>query len=120
MKRIPKGFQMGPHWINVVLVSESEMRAACVSSGLHLGSTEGAPKGLTVYETYQIFVQKVTRGFSKQAQLHTFWHEYMHMLFWCVGRERLSRDETLVDTCGAMQLQALQSAVFRDASSSAS
>jgi hypothetical protein len=34
------------------------------------------------------------------------------MLFWCVGRERLSRDETLVDNCGAMQLQAIQSAEF--------
>jgi hypothetical protein len=112
MKRIPKGFQMGPHRISVMLVSEAEMRDVVNKSDTPLGPRELAPKGLTVFETNEIYVQRCTRSFSKQNQLHTFWHEYFHMLFWCVGRERLSRDETLVDNCGAMQLQAIQSAEF--------
>lgn len=112
MKRIPKGFQMGPHWISVTLVSEEEMREIVNKTDTPLGPRELVPKGLTVFETNEIFVQRCKRGFSKQHQLHTFWHEYFHMLLWCVGRERLSRDEVLVDNLGAMQLQALQSAEF--------
>lgn len=110
MKRIPKGFQMGPHWISVHIVSEARMLEVAKQSDTQLGLFELAPKGLTVFESNEIYVQRCTKRFPKQNQLHTFWHEYFHMLFWCVGRERLSRDETLVDNCGAMQLQAIQSA----------
>lgn len=112
MKRIPKGFQMGPHWISVAIVSEEEMRDIVNKADTPLGPRELVPKGLTVFETNEIYVQKAHRGFTKQSQLHVFWHEYFHMLFWCIGRERLSRDETLVDNAGAMQLQAIQSAEF--------
>lgn len=112
MKRIPKAFQMGPHRVEVHLVSEAEMREACKRTGSDFGALEAPPRGLTDFEGYTLYVQKAGRGFSKSSQMHAFWHEYMHMLFWSVGRERLSRDETLVDNCGAMQLQAFQTAEF--------
>lgn len=111
MKRIPKGFQMGPHRVTVTLVSEAEMRAAFEATNGPLGRRP-VPAGLTVFEEYKIYVLKVHKGFPKGAQMQTFWHEYFHMLLWVVGRERLSRDETLVDTCGSMQLQAFQTAEF--------
>jgi hypothetical protein len=111
MKRIPKGFQMGPHWVSVAIVSDEEMRAVCKETDTKLG-LDGAPNGLAVFAAYKIYVKKVGKDFPKQSQLHTFWHEYFHMLLWCVGRERLSRDEVLVDNCGAMHLQAIQSAEF--------
>lgn len=111
MKRIPSAYRLGPHTIQVRVVSEEEMLAVCkrtktpVSGGL-------APAGLTVYEENEIYVLKVSRRFRKGLQMHAFWHEYFHMLFWHLGRERLSRDETLVDTAGALQLQAFQTAEF--------
>lgn len=108
MKRIPKSLQMGPHTVTVKIISEEEMAQVVKRVGDDYG--DQPPFGLTVFETYTIYVQRCGKGFSKKLQMHTFWHEYFHMLFWCVGRERLSRDETLVDNLGALQLQAFQSA----------
>jgi hypothetical protein len=112
MKRIPSSYQLGPHTIEVHIVSEEEMRAACKRADLPMRNGEEPPAGLTVYEENKIYVLKVTRKFRKGLQMHAFWHEYFHMLFWHLGRERLARDETLVDTAGALQLQAFQTAEF--------
>lgn len=110
MKRIPKAFQLGPNRITVHIVSESEMAAVCKRTGTELG--DYAPLGLTHYEGNAIYVQRVGKNLPKVLQLQTFWHEYFHMLFWNIGRERLSRDETLVDNLGSMQLQMIQTAEF--------
>lgn len=110
MKRIPKAFQLGPNRITVHIVTPDEMQAACKRTDTELG--DEPPAGLTHFEGNAIYVLRVSKTFRKPAQLQTFWHEYFHMLFWNLGRERLSRDETLVDTCGSLQLQMLQSAEF--------
>jgi hypothetical protein len=108
MKRIPKAFHMGPYRIEVHIVSAEGMNQVCKRVGMDADS----PYGLTVFGESRIYIQKVRKGFNKQSQLHTFWHEYFHMLFHHVGREHLSVDETLVDQCGGMHLQAMQSAEF--------
>ena len=110
MKRIPKAFTLGAQRISVHVVSEDEMRAVCKRTDTDLGDT--APRGLTDFDGNAIYVQKVARRFPKSVQMQTFWHEYFHMLFSCAGRERLARDETLVDNLGSLQLQMIQSAEF--------
>lgn len=109
MKRIPKRFQMGPHTVEVSIVSQAEMHK--LWEEWEKGTEEDAPYGLCVFTESRIYVQAVRKGLPKQLQLHTFWHEYFHMLFYQAGRERLSRDEVLVDMCGGLHLQAMQSAV---------
>lgn len=105
--RIPKQFALGPHTITVKLVSMKEMGEA---QKLVLGEEPGPKEelfGLCAFNENTIFVRRVTKRFTKSQQLHTFWHEYFHMLLSKAGRERLSLDETLVDTLGLLQLQAL-------------
>lgn len=103
---------MGPHWIAVRIVSEGEMRDACVLTGLHEKREQEPPWGLCDFTNYTLYVTKAGKKFPKHLQMHAFWHEYFHMLLHCAARDRLSRDETLVDTCGALQLQAFDSAEF--------
>lgn len=103
MKRIPAGFQLGPHSIAVKVVSAEEM--AGVAEGY-----KDPPWGLCDYENFTIYVQKVSKTHPRVQQMQTFWHEYFHMLLYVSGRPRLARDETLVDTLGALQLQAFKSA----------
>lgn len=112
MKRIPSSLQMGPHTVQVRIVSAEEMREECKRTNTALSDKAPAPLGLTVYEEYTILIQKCRKGISKHLQMHAWWHEYFHMLFYCIGRERLADDELLVDNCGAMQLQAINSAEF--------
>lgn len=102
MKRIPKQFRLGPHTITVVQVTASEMEAV----------NEDGPLGLWVPTELTIYIQKAHRGLRKEVQLHTFWHEYFHALYWCLGRMDEAYDEVLVDQCGALTLQALQSMEF--------
>lgn len=109
MKRIPKAFTLGPHRIEVKIVSSEEMEKVA----------SDAPWGLCDFANCIIYVQKVRKGFPRKTQIHAFWHEYFHMLLYMVGRERLSRDEVLVDQLGALQMQAFQTAEFTSASSSA-
>ncbi len=108
MKRIPKAFNMGPHRITVSVVSIEGMNQVCK----RLGMEQDAPYGLCVFAESHIYVQKPRKGFPKRNQLHAFWHEYFHMLFYQASRERLARDEMLVDQCGGLHLQAIQSAEF--------
>lgn len=102
---IPKAFTLGGKRITVQIVSADKMRDACLRAGTFLG--ELPPFGLCDYEGHTIYIQRCSSRLPKWLQMQTFWHEYFHMLFWSAGRERLARDETLVDTCGALQLQAL-------------
>lgn len=110
MKRIPKAFTLGAQRISVHVVDDDGMRAACVATDTDFEPS--LPRGLTDFEGNAIYVSRVNRRFSKSVQMQTFWHEYFHMLFWYAGRERLSRDETLVDNLGSLQLQMIQSAEF--------
>lgn len=102
MKRIPSSFELGPHTIKVVKITEREMAARFPQYA------PVVPLGVTVYAEHTIYVQKVTRRFPAKLQKHTFWHEYFHMLFHCASRDRLAMDEVLVDSLGALQLQAIQ------------
>lgn len=102
MKRIPKAFQMGPHRIEVLVVDRATITRIASTNGIDFPVL-----GLCVYSDNKIYVQKIRPGFSKTQQIHTFWHEYFHMLFEKVGRPRLSRDEGLVDVCGGIHLQAI-------------
>lgn len=104
MKRIPSTFQMGPHTVTVRVISRREMGTLAAKWSM------GEVDGLCDYEHHTIYLRKADKGFPKRLQMHTFWHEYFHMLFHCLGRERLARDETLVDNCGALHLQALNTA----------
>ena len=104
MKRIPQSFKLGAHRIEVRVVSKEEM------AKLFDGDMESPPWGLFVGGENRIYIQKARKGFNKQAQLHTFWHEFFHALYWNLGRTEMFADEVLVDQCGNLLLQALQSA----------
>lgn len=102
MKRIPKSFQMGSHVIEVKQVTAAEMETL----------NEDGPLGLWVPTALTIYIQKPCKGLRKEVQLHTFWHEYFHCLFWCLGRMEESYDEVLVDQCGLLTMQAHQTFKF--------
>lgn len=106
MKKLPRAFCMGPFRVEVRAVSVEEMDILSKAFGL------GAACGLCDYGNHRIYVLKTSKAFNKQSQMHAFWHEYFHMLLHVAGRDRLSRDEVLVDACGALQLQALNTAEF--------
>lgn len=96
---------MGPHKIEVKIVSREEM--AKVANEF---DQPGVPWGLCDYDGGTIYVQRVSKAHPPARQLHTFWHEYFHMLFHTAGRYRLAKDEGLVDLCGGLHLQALGTA----------
>jgi hypothetical protein len=106
MKRLPKAFQMGPNTIRVVILSKEDLDAEAAKTG------QPSVVGLCDYDADIIYLRKAGRGFPKRKQMHTFWHEYFHMLLYHVGRERLARDEVLVDNMGALHLQVMQTAEF--------
>jgi len=109
VKRIPRQFKIGPHTIKVRIVTQKGMLAAYRARDGELPPDEDAPYGYTYFAGNTIYVQRVRKGFPKSLQMHTFWHEYFHMLFHHAGRHRLSLDETLVDSLGGLQLQAINS-----------
>jgi hypothetical protein len=112
LPRIPKSFELGPHTYTVHIVSDKEMREACRRHGDPLEDDELAPRGLTAWEARKIYVQRVSREHSKVSQWHTFWHEYFHVLIDATGRERMARDEVLVDSLGVLQTQAMKTMKF--------
>lgn len=103
MKTIPGEFQLGALQFRVEIVTQEQMAAIS-------GDSENIPWGLFCPGDGTIYVQKARRGFNKQAQLHAFWHEFFHALFWSLGRMEMYHDEVLVDQCGNLMLQAVQSA----------
>lgn len=98
---------MGPHHVTVKLVSRAEMGRVVAELDENY---KDPPWGLCDYTNFTIYVQRVSKTHPKVQQVHTFWHEYFHMLFHIAGRFRLSRDEGLVDLCGALHLQMLNTA----------
>lgn len=68
--------------------------------------------GYTVFGAGEIYIRRTCKGFDRVSQVHAFWHEYFHMLLHHAGRERLKYDETLVDSLGSLQHQALASMKF--------
>lgn len=112
LRRIPKSFELGPHTIQVRIVSEEEMRRLCERYNDTVPEDETAPQGYTVFDENVIYVRRATKRFTKSMQMHAFWHEYFHMLLDRAHRERLARDETLVDSLGGLQLQAFNTIKF--------
>lgn len=106
MKRIPRAFQMGAFRVVVKVLPEADMDALGKREGL------GDIDGLCDFAHHTIYVRQRSKSLPKARQMQVFWHEYFHMLLYCTGRERLARDEVLVDTCGSLQLQAFNSAEF--------
>lgn len=106
---IPKQFQMGPHTIKVRIVSATEMAAICKKHG---DVFDEPAMGYCLLEQNEIFVRRACKTVPRTLQLHAFWHEYFHILLKRAGRDRLTMDETLVDTLGGLQLQAFQSAKY--------
>lgn len=100
MKKIPKAFQMGPHRIEVKIVPFEELQKHPMAQG-------GVLFGLCDYCENTIYVAGIHRRHPKSMQFHTFWHEYFHMLFDKACRPRLAKDEGLVDMCGLLHLQAM-------------
>lgn len=101
--RVPKSFDLGANTITVHIVTSEKMQEVA-------GDT---PWGLFVPGENRIYLQKVRPGFNKEAQLHTFWHEFFHALYFGLGRRKMWSDEVLVDQCGNLTLQALKSAAYR-------
>lgn len=106
MKRIPSSFDMGPLKVHVKILTDHEMDALGKREGL------GTIDGLCDFKRQTIYIRRVSKNMSKAHQMHVWWHEYFHMLLYSTGRERLARDERLVDACGALQLQAMNTAEF--------
>lgn len=102
MKRIPRSFELGPHTITVQVVSDAEMAEL----------SPDVPLGLWVSGHLTIYLLKPRKGLRKDVQLHTFWHEYFHALYWCLGRMDECDDEVLVDQCGLLTMQAMKTAAF--------
>lgn len=99
MRRPPSAFQLGPYRIEVKIVSKEEMDK--LDHGL-----KDPPWGWCDYDTNTLYVQKISKTHPRVQFMQTYWHEYFHMLFHVAGRPRLARDETLVDNCGSLHLQA--------------
>lgn len=72
-----------------------------------LGPNEEPPYGYSVFGTKEIFVRRVSKDFPIAMQWHTFWHEYFHMLLDAANRDRMARDEVLVDNLGGLHMQAM-------------
>lgn len=106
MKRIPRAFHLGAFRVNVRVLPEAEMDALGKREGL------GDIDGLCDFACHTIYVRQCSKRLPKSRQMQVFWHEYFHMLLYCTGRERLARDEALVDACGSLQLQAMNTAEF--------
>ncbi|MBH1451087.1 hypothetical protein I5U35_02400 [Stenotrophomonas maltophilia] len=100
--RVPKRFRLGPHEIEVQFLLQSEIN----------DKAGGSVLGLWVPGELTIYLAKPSKTLKKEVQLHTFWHEYFHALYWCLGRMDESADEVLVDQCGLLTMQALQSAEY--------
>lgn len=103
MKTTPRTFQLGALQFRVEIVTKEQMADLT-------GEHDNPPWGLCHPGEGVIYLQKARKGFNKQTQLHTFWHEYFHALFWSLGRVEMYHDEVLVDQCGNLTLQAIQSA----------
>lgn len=112
MRAIPKRFQLGPHTVTVRLVTEKEMQAECRKRGDPIPDDENVPMGYTVFDENLVLIRRSSKRFSAEMQMHAYWHEYFHILLERAGRERLARDENLVDTLGGLQMQAFKSAKY--------
>lgn len=105
MTKIPKRFQIGPHTITVNLRSPAEM-AKLNESG------DGPLWGQWRQGENAIYLRKVGDGFNASQQMHTFWHEYFHALFTLLNEGELTNNEKLVDQCGLLTMQMMQTAKF--------
>lgn len=114
VSKIPKQFQLGPHVIKVHLVSLDEMRKINTTPipDTEAAEDDGVPWGLFIRGENVIFVQKVRLGFNESQQLHTFWHEFYHALFSALNENDMHTNERLVDQCGLLHTQFLQSAKY--------
>lgn len=110
--RIPKSFRLGPHEVQVSIVSEKvmmDMAKKYSLDGEGDGNAEGmAPWGLFVRGLNRMYIHEVDSSFCKQQQLATFWHESFHALFHALNLDQAT-DEVLVDQCGMLMLQLQQS-----------
>lgn len=111
LQRIPRSFALGCHTVRVRIIGAATMRALDVEAN---GATadDDPPWGMWVIGESAIFVQRVRLGFNAEQQRQTFWHEYFHALFDVLGRDKLSADEKLVDLCGMLHAQMVQTAKF--------
>lgn len=100
--RVPKRFRLGAHEITVTHLPEEELNE----------KAGGSVYGLWVPGELTIYLAKPSKRLKKEVQMHTFWHEYFHALYWCLGRMDECADEILVDQCGLLTMQALQSAEY--------
>lgn len=112
--RIPKSFSIGPHEIQVHVISAKEMEK--VTKQYYPESVEDdeidwTPWGLFTPGTQQMYIQETSDCFSKQRQLQVFWHECFHALFFALNLE-CANDEVMVDQCGLLMLQLQQSMKF--------
>ena len=106
--RIPKSFTLGPHTITVRIVSPEKMQKVIESIADPDDTVEdGKAWGLFIRGENAMYIQEVGKGFCKQQQLHSFWHEYFHALFYALNLE-CATDEVTVDQCGLLMLQAQQ------------
>lgn len=112
VNRIPKQFQLGPHVIKVHLVSEAEMQKIAEGNRDEDDEDKSAPWGMFIRGENVIFVQKVRLGFNQSQQIHTFWHEFYHALFAALNENDMQENERLVDQCGLLHTQMVQSAKY--------
>lgn len=99
MRRIPISFQMGPHLYHVHIVSQARL-AEVSGDDECVGFND--PDGDTIY------VKRVTKSFTTDKQVQTFWHEFFHILFSTLGYNKLNNNEQLVDQCALLMMQAHQ------------
>ncbi len=102
MDRIPKSFNLGPYKITVKVLPEGKLNERAGQSVYGLW----VPGELTIY------LREPSATMLPEVHLGTFWHEYFHALYWCLGRLDECEDEILVDQCGALTMQAVQSAKY--------
>lgn len=96
--QLPSRFTLGPHVITVRIVTAEEM-AEHHESAL----------GLWIPTLLTILIVEPSDTLKPEVQIHTFWHEFSHAMFWCLGRMDECADEILVDQCGMFLTQAMTS-----------
>lgn len=112
MPKIPKRFQLGPHVITVTLCTVEEMVGVARANDVFSEDEPQGPWGLWVHGENAIYLQRIRPGFNAAQQQHTFWHEYHHAVFDVLNYGDLSEREELVDQCGLLLSQFLQTAKY--------
>jgi len=99
--KIPTSFEIGANTINIVRFKTLVDDTDCV--------------GRANYRGLKIELQEENKNHkrTKEQQMHTFCHEWVHWLFTTCEKDELSKDENLVNLMATFMTQSLKTMKFK-------